>query len=263
MYNIGEVEKITGISKDRLRYYEEKGIINPQKSELNSYREFSDEDIIQILSIEYYRSIDLGMKDIQKIREKGEVENLKSILSKKSKEVEKKIRGLQEIYKNLQTEIDYCNHIQQHLNKFSIQKMPIFRVLGEMADSTAFSEYSKLHKKKRKQIPIIKSMIRELCFCNQEVISNKMLIVEQIQDFNEISLLQERIIDNAQCLYTVVEEKFEEPDIMQQSVQEGIIWLQQHKYQSKGIVYIVPIIMTYPLGKMSSYLGVYMPVDKI
>ena len=34
MYTIGEVEKITGISRDRLRNYEKNGILNPGKVQL-------------------------------------------------------------------------------------------------------------------------------------------------------------------------------------------------------------------------------------
>ena len=110
MYNIGEVEKITGISKDRLWYYEEKGILKPQKSEYNSYREFSDEDIFRILSIEYYRSMDLGMKEILSICEQGEIDNLSVILKKKAKEVQKKMQSLQIILQNLEEEMELTNY---------------------------------------------------------------------------------------------------------------------------------------------------------
>ena len=38
--SIGDVEKITGISKDRLRYYEEKQLIAPVRDLDNSYMTF-------------------------------------------------------------------------------------------------------------------------------------------------------------------------------------------------------------------------------
>lgn len=260
VYNIGEVEKITGISKDRLRYYEEKGILNPKKSEHNSYREFSDEDIIQILSIEYYRSMDLGMKEIKQIREQGEIENLSAILQKKSQEVWKKMQELQDIYQELQEGIDCCEHIQKHLNQFSLHPLPPFKILGELADSKAFSEYTKLHDRKRKQTPIIKSMIREITFLDTEIKSNKMLIVELLHEADKNALPNRGIPVYKQCLYTIVEEKIGGPDIMQQVVHKSELWLQQNHYRHQDVVYVMPLVMTYPLGEAMSYLGIYIPV---
>ncbi|WP_238918928.1 MerR family DNA-binding transcriptional regulator [Clostridium sp. YIM B02555] len=40
MYTIGEVAQITGISRDRLRYYEENGILKPKYDASSSYREY-------------------------------------------------------------------------------------------------------------------------------------------------------------------------------------------------------------------------------
>mgnify|MGYP003345048464 FL=1 len=42
--SIGDVGKITGISKDRLRYYEEKRLITPVRDTDNSYREYDNEE---------------------------------------------------------------------------------------------------------------------------------------------------------------------------------------------------------------------------
>lgn len=42
MYKIGDFSSITKISKRMLRYYNEKGLLKPQKDELNNYRYYSD-----------------------------------------------------------------------------------------------------------------------------------------------------------------------------------------------------------------------------
>lgn len=70
-YSIGEVEKITGISKDRLRNYDRKSILKPRKEENNQYRQYNMNDIIDILGIEHFRRMDLGLKEIRTIREHG------------------------------------------------------------------------------------------------------------------------------------------------------------------------------------------------
>ena len=82
-YTIGEVEKITGISKDRLRNYDKLGLLTPTKEEGNCYRKYNEKDIVEILSIEHRRSMDFGMKDIKVIREKGDIETYFNIVSNK------------------------------------------------------------------------------------------------------------------------------------------------------------------------------------
>lgn len=47
--SIGDVEKITGISKDRLRYYEEKNLITPDRDSDNSYRTYGFEEVLKAL----------------------------------------------------------------------------------------------------------------------------------------------------------------------------------------------------------------------
>ena len=63
-FSIGDVEKLTGISKDRLRYYEEKRLIIPGRNEDNSYRVYDIEEILKLLGIQLYRAMDMSVKDI-------------------------------------------------------------------------------------------------------------------------------------------------------------------------------------------------------
>lgn len=57
MYNIGEVSKYLGISRDTLKFYESKGLINPKKNSGNGYREYDHFDIYDITTINFYREI--------------------------------------------------------------------------------------------------------------------------------------------------------------------------------------------------------------
>ena len=43
--NIREVEQLTGLKKANIRYYEEEGLIKPQRNEQNNYREYSPADV--------------------------------------------------------------------------------------------------------------------------------------------------------------------------------------------------------------------------
>ena len=44
MLNIKEVEKLTNITKQNIRYYERQGLIFPKRNPENDYREYSEQD---------------------------------------------------------------------------------------------------------------------------------------------------------------------------------------------------------------------------
>ena len=48
MLNIKEVEKLTNITKQNIRYYERQGLIFPKRNPENDYREYSEQDIRQL-----------------------------------------------------------------------------------------------------------------------------------------------------------------------------------------------------------------------
>lgn len=65
-YSIGEVSDRLGISRDALRFYEKKGIIQPKK-EKNGYRTYTYDDIHKLSSILFYRRLNFSIEDIYRI----------------------------------------------------------------------------------------------------------------------------------------------------------------------------------------------------
>ena len=80
-YSIGEVSKITGISRDRLRNYEKLGIIEPQREEDNQYRFYTERAIDRILALELYRAAELQLPTISKICSDSTIEDISLFLS--------------------------------------------------------------------------------------------------------------------------------------------------------------------------------------
>lgn len=61
-----EVEKILGITKHTLRYYEKEGLVHPIKDD-NGYRNYSDEDIQTLELIKFLRNLEISIDDIKGI----------------------------------------------------------------------------------------------------------------------------------------------------------------------------------------------------
>lgn len=89
-----EVEKITGLTRKAILYYEDKGLIRPHKGE-NNYRSYSDEDVDRLLQISIYRKLGLNISEIKNILASKEKE-LASILRDRQYRLE-----LEESKKNL------------------------------------------------------------------------------------------------------------------------------------------------------------------
>ncbi len=88
MYTIGQVAKFLGVSRDTLKFYEEKGLVKPpqQKSE-NGYRIYNHFDIYDITTINFYREIDVEIKKIQELRKGKRIDDIQSMLVEKEQEV--------------------------------------------------------------------------------------------------------------------------------------------------------------------------------
>ena len=61
-----EVEKLLGITKHTLRYYEKEDLVHPDKDD-NGYRNYSDEDIQTLQLVKFLRNIDISIDDIKGI----------------------------------------------------------------------------------------------------------------------------------------------------------------------------------------------------
>lgn len=82
--NIKDVEKKTGLSKPNIRYYEEVGLIAPERGD-NNYRVYSDSDVDRLNNIKKLRLIGLPIESIKSFFAKEEA--LTDILAKRLDEI--------------------------------------------------------------------------------------------------------------------------------------------------------------------------------
>ena len=128
---INEVVKLTGVSARTLQYYDEIGLLIPQKLD-NGYRDYSEENLEKLQKILFYRFLKFKLNDIRELLE-GDFDNLKIleqqrelILREKEKfevilhNIEKTIRN----YKGEQTmtiEEKFNGFKKEDLNKYENQ----------------------------------------------------------------------------------------------------------------------------------------------
>lgn len=59
-----EIQEKTGLTRKAIEYYQEKGLIHPQKEE-NGYRDYSKKDLETLEKISLYRRLDLNLEQIR------------------------------------------------------------------------------------------------------------------------------------------------------------------------------------------------------
>ncbi len=114
---VGEAAKVTGLSVKTIRYYEEIGLLIPDRQE-NGYRNYSKEHIKILCFIQRARSLGFSVEDCQtlvglyqnKSRKSIDVKNL---ALRHLNTIEKKIAELQTMRNSLKTLVNDCqgNHL--------------------------------------------------------------------------------------------------------------------------------------------------------
>lgn len=64
---INQVEELVGITKKNIRFYEEQGLICPERNRENGYREYSLKDVELLNKIKLLRSLDVPIDEIRKL----------------------------------------------------------------------------------------------------------------------------------------------------------------------------------------------------
>ena len=66
---INKVEELVGITKKNIRFYEEKGLLNPARNTENGYREYYDEDVDTLRKIKLFRQLSVPIEEILKMQQ--------------------------------------------------------------------------------------------------------------------------------------------------------------------------------------------------
>lgn len=64
---IRQAEEATGVSRQNIRFYEKQGLLYPVRNKLNSYREYSEADILRLKQIRLFRKLGMPLEEIRKL----------------------------------------------------------------------------------------------------------------------------------------------------------------------------------------------------
>lgn len=105
-FTIGEVAELFHMNIRTLRYYDEIGLLHPQRTdEATGYRYYTTTQFERLNTIKYLRALDMPLKKIMQFFENRDVDVLHLLLEEHLEQTREKIRSLQRIEKKLSNSI--------------------------------------------------------------------------------------------------------------------------------------------------------------
>ncbi len=217
-YLIGDIARIAGVTRDTLRFYEKKGIIEAKKDN-NGYRYYSDNDIYNLVHILYHRKMNSSLKDIEEIRrmDRGStLDFMKDYLKTSIKREEEALKSHRRtIARLLLTKRDMKN-AETYMGKYLLKRFPEAYIIDECSN---FREGLRnwFQVSAMKEGLDMTYFYTELEFGEKEIevkatrlllykeLEKKLDMRKELQDFPET--------DQIKCIYTVTESEKILPDI--------------------------------------------------
>lgn len=81
-----EIQNKTGLTRKAIEYYEEKGLINPKKSE-NGYRDYTEKDLEILSEVSLFRKLGISVTEIEDYLSTG-ISSLSSVLRRKQHQLD-------------------------------------------------------------------------------------------------------------------------------------------------------------------------------
>ncbi|MFJ7981493.1 MerR family transcriptional regulator [Lysinibacillus xylanilyticus] len=263
MYTIGQVANFLGVSRDTLKFYEEKELVKPKQNMENGYRKYSHFDIYDITTVNFYREIDIEIKKIQELRKSKSIDGIHLILEEKEQEVLQDIEYKKLLLKKLQIVKEDCEKIKQFLGQYIVKEMKPLEIKGEIEHFTAYDEYDTLKKNvdNLKKAVTLTSLRRVVSFNEEGMIEDKFIIVRKVEDPDEE--IKGEILSHPKCIYTIMEDgrwstggknidHNVEASIRNVAIEKG--------YDLSGQVYINLLLTTYEDGLERVFLEIYAPI---
>lgn len=107
---IYQVEELVGITKKNIRFYEDEGLLNPERNPENGYREYSLADVGQLQKIKLLRKLSVPIEDIR-LLQKGKMNF--------SQAMNQQISYLEKQQESAQLMKDLCSKMKDEIVDFS------------------------------------------------------------------------------------------------------------------------------------------------
>ncbi|MFD1851571.1 MerR family transcriptional regulator [Oceanobacillus bengalensis] len=263
MYTIGQVAKFLGVSRDTLKYYEEKELVKPKYDDENGYRKYNPYDIHDVITTNFYRELDIEIKKIQEIKQSKSVTDLEHVLAEQEAKILEELAYKKRLLKKIKSVKEDYYKIKEHLGEFTITEMKPLEVKGEITEYAAYEEYETIRNSTEnlKKAVTLTSARRVIHFDEEGMKEERFIVVRKIEDADKN--FKGEVLSHPKCIYTVIEDgRFVNGEkSIDHEVGERLLKIaQDNGYELTGMAYINILLTTYEEGLERVFLEMYAPI---
>ena len=102
---IGELEKLTGMNRSALRFYDSEGLLNPERGE-NGYRRYSEKDVLSLVQIKQLNALGVELSELPDVKNQVSCGDIYRNLISKEQQIEKEIEEMYDKLSRLRLHVD-------------------------------------------------------------------------------------------------------------------------------------------------------------
>lgn len=102
---IGELEKLTGMNRTALRYYDSEGLLDPERGE-NGYRMYSEEDVMSLVQLKQLNALGVELSELPDVKNQISCADIYRCLIGKEQQIENEIEELYQKLSRLRLHVD-------------------------------------------------------------------------------------------------------------------------------------------------------------
>ncbi|PTO38272.1 MerR family transcriptional regulator [Enterococcus mundtii] len=144
LYSIGEVAELLDIPRSTIRYWDAEGLIHAAREEENGYRLFDIDAIFQVYDINFYRKLDIPMKQMKNLYSKS-LNEMYDILAETEQRLDHEKKILEQKHKEVLSRKNQLKEmIDSPPNEFPEEEIPFQKIVMAASDDILYSkEYLK------------------------------------------------------------------------------------------------------------------------
>src|SRR3989338_3525433 len=89
-YTVKKLSELSGVTIRTLHFYEEIGLLKPAYYGSNGYRYYEEKELLRLQQIMFFKELGFSLKQIQKVRERSDFDQLQALYSHKRALIQEK-----------------------------------------------------------------------------------------------------------------------------------------------------------------------------
>lgn len=254
---IKEVALMLGLSIDAVRFYEKKGLVHPYINPQNQYREYTHQNILELLDIIYYRNLGLSIAEISTILKQGRKEDVINLLHKKRLECEQRIRYEKQLWKKL-SYMETMNASIQEESDCTLRLFPDSLVITYSMDEKQDVLETLLQMNKEE---FVLSSLYYVYRLPEKICEKTMFLLEE-EILTELQIPIEKDLPSVRnmgmCIYMTV--RMEDGGIREEHWEKAMAYAKEHHLQLQEEAYVREVPLTSYMDEQNYYAEIYLPV---